>query len=214
MLIEDAVDGGVNMIQLREKDLPKEELLILARQVREVIQDRALLLVNQKVDVALASGADGVQLGEEAVSVEAARDQVGDRLLVGRSVHSLEDALEAEVQGADLLIVGTVFPTASKPGAAPAGLGLLSRIAGAVTIPYLAIGGVNRSNVAQVMKHGCSGVAVISAILGAADPTRAARDLWEEIQQASADVRGAGREDTQLGLPWRAEWPGRELAQG
>ena len=72
MLIEEAVDGGVNMVQLREKDLPKEELMTLARQVREVIQDRALLLVNQKVDVALASGADGVQLGEEAVSVEAA----------------------------------------------------------------------------------------------------------------------------------------------
>ncbi|MCZ6614645.1 MAG: thiamine phosphate synthase [Chloroflexi bacterium] len=191
-LIESAVDGGVNMVQLRERDLSREDLLALAHQARKAIQGRALLLVNQQVEVALACGADGVQLGEEAMSVESVREQVGDLLLIGRSVHSVESAQEAEKRGADFLIVGTVFPTASKPGVAPAGLELLSHIAGAVTIPFLAIGGVTRDNVAQVMEHGSNGAAVISAILGAADPRQAARDIIEEMRQASIDARNIG----------------------
>jgi thiamine-phosphate pyrophosphorylase len=191
-LIEAAVDGGVNMVQLREKDLSQEDMLALAHQAREAIQGRALLLVNQQIDVALACGADGIQLGEEAMSVESVRERVGDQILIGRSVHSVESAQEAEERGADFLIVGTVSPTASKPGVAPAGLGLLSHIAGAVTIPFLAIGGVNRDNVAQVMEHGSSGAAVISAILGAADPGQAARDITEEMRQASINARSIG----------------------
>ena len=191
-LIEAAVNGGVNMVQLRERDLSRDDMLALAHQARRAIQGRALLLVNQQIEVALACGADGVQLGEEAMSVESVRERVGDQLLIGRSVHSVESAQSAEERGADFLIVGTVFPTASKPGVAPAGLGLLSRIAGAVTIPFLAIGGVNRGNVAQAMEHGSSGAAVISAILGAADPGQAARDIIEEMRQASIDARSIG----------------------
>ena len=191
-LIEAAVNGGVNMVQLREKDLSQKDLLALAHQAREAIQDRALLLVNQQIEVALACDAGGVQLGEEAMSVESARERVGDQLLIGRSVHSVESAQEAEERGADFLVVGTVFPTATKPGVAPAGLDLLSRIAGAVTIPFLAIGGVNRGNVAQVMEYGSSGVAVISAILGAADPRQAAHDIIEEIRQVSIDASSIG----------------------
>ena len=180
-----AIAGGVNMVQLREKELPGRELLALAQEMREVTQDKALLLVNERVDVALAAGADGVQLGEGAMPVEAVRELAGEQLLIGRSVHSSEGAQEAEAQGADFLIVGTTFPSASKPGMAPAGPELLSRIARAVTIPFLAIGGVNRENVDQVMEQGCSGVAVISAILGAVDPGQASRDLKEAILAAT-----------------------------
>ena len=191
-LIEAAVDGGVNMVQLREKDLPQEDLLALAHKVREAIKGRALLLVNQQIEVALACGADGVQLGEEAISVESVRKQVGDQLLIGRSVHSVESALEAEEQGADFLIVGTIFPTVSKPGVAPAGLEILSRVAAAITIPFLAIGGVNKDNVAQVMEHGSSGAAVISAILGAAEPKQAAHDIIEEMGLAPVYTTDTG----------------------
>ena len=172
-----AITGGVNMVQLRGKDLPGGELLLLAQQMREVTLGKALFLVNERVDVALAAGADGVQLGEAAMPVEAVRELSGDRLLIGRSVHSQEGAEEAEAQGADFLIAGTIFSTASKSGVAPAGPELLSQIAKTVTLPFLAIGGVNRENVAQVMEQGCSGVAVISAILGATDPGLAAQGL-------------------------------------
>ncbi len=176
-----AMKGGVNMVQLREKDLSGRELLSLAQQIREVTLNRALFLVNERVDVALAADADGVQLGEEAMPVEAVRDLTGDRLLIGRSVHSQVGAQEAEAQGADFLVVGTIFPTASKPDTEPPGLGLLSQIASTVTIPFLAIGGVNRDNAPQVMEHGCSGVAVIGAILGAADPRQASQELVEAM---------------------------------
>lgn len=172
-----AIAGGADMIQLREKDLSGGDLLFLAQQMRTVTQGKALFLVNGPVDVAVAAGADGVQLGEESISVETVRRLFQDRLLVGRSVHSKESAQDAEALGADFLIVGTIFPTASKAGVAPAGLQLLSQIAKAVAIPFLAIGGVNQENVAQVMEQGCSGVAVISAILGAEDPRQASQKL-------------------------------------
>ena len=185
-LVEAALEGGVNMVQLREKEVPPEELLALAHEIREITRGRALFVVNQRMDVALASDADGVQLGEEAMSVKAAREQAGDRLLIGRSVHSVASAREAESQGADFLLVGTIFPTASKPGAEPAGLALLSDVAGAVATPFLAIGGVNRENAGQVMEQGCHGVTVISAILGAADPGQAARELMDEALVATS----------------------------
>ena len=188
-----SLDGSVNMVQLREKDLPRGELLSLARQIRRVTQDKALFLVNERVDVALAAGADGVQLGEEALPVQTVRDLVGDRLLIGRSVHSVEGAQEAEEQGADFLVVGTIFPTVSKPDAEPAGLALLSRIAGAVRIPFLAIGGINRDNIALAMERGCSGVAVVSAILAAADPGRASRELEAAMVQVIMPHKEAAR---------------------
>ena len=194
-----AVEGGVNMVQLREKDLPAGELLALATTIRDVTLDKkgkkdekgqkALFLVNDRIDIALASGADGVQLGEEALPVDAARRIAGQGLLIGRSVHSLQGATEAEAHGADFLVVGTIFDTGSKPEAQPAGLELLAKIARSVSIPFLAIGGVNSGNVAQVMAQGASGAAVISAILAPSDTRRAARELKEAMSVATARPR-------------------------
>ena len=186
-----AVEGGVNVVQLRDKDLPAGQLLALAKVIRDVTRDnKALLLVNDRVDVALAAGADGVQLGEEALPVEDARRAGGNRLLVGRSVHSLRGAQEAEAQGADFLLVGTIFPTGSKPEAVPMGLELLASVGQSVGIPFLAIGGVTSSNVAQVMAHGAAGAAVISAILGPSD-TRHAASTLREAMIASARTKVA-----------------------
>ena len=188
-----AVEGGVNMVQLREKDLPASELLALATAIRDVTlgkkDEKVLFLVNDRVDVALASGADGVQLGEEALPVEAARRIAGRLLLIGRSVHSLQGATEAEARGVDFLVVGTIFPTGSKPEIQPAGLELLAQIARSVGIPFLAIGGVNSDNVAQVMAQGAAGAAVISAILATSDTRRAARELKEAMSVTTARPR-------------------------
>ncbi|MDO8751685.1 MAG: thiamine phosphate synthase [Dehalococcoidia bacterium] len=184
--VEAALAGGVNVVQLREKDLAAGELLALAEAIRDVTSKaHALFLLNDRVDVALAVAADGVELGEEAMPVQAVRRIAGRRLLIGRSVHSLDGAREAEAQGADFLVVGTIFPTGSKPGATTAGLELLARVHSAVRIPFLAIGGINAANVAHVMAQGAAGVAVISAILASKDPRQAARELKEAMVAAA-----------------------------
>ncbi len=182
-----AVEGGVNLVQLREKDLPGGQLLALANGIREVTREKALLLVNDRVDVALGCGADGVQLGEEALPIETVRRISGRRLLIGRSVHSVQSAQEAEAEGADFLVVGTIFPTTSKPGAEPAGLVLLRQVAGSVNIPFLAIGGVTSANVAGVMDAGAAGAAVISGLLAPSDTRRAAVELREAMMAATAN---------------------------
>ena len=187
--VAQAVAAGVNMVQLREKDLPGGQLLELAERLRRVTDGRALLFVNERVDVALACGAEGVQLGEDAVPVEAARQVVGDRLLIGRSVHSVEGAWSAEKEGADFLVVGSVFPTVSHSGNQAAGPQLLSQVAGTVRTPFVGIGGINSGNVEQVITAGASGAAVMRSILAAQDTARAARELKEAICVAWASSR-------------------------
>lgn len=179
-----AVSGGVDMVQLREKDLPGGRLLQLAESLKMVVRGRALLIVNERVDVAIAAGASGVQLGEEALPVAAARSILGPQFLIGRSVHSLEGAVQAVAQGADYLVVGTMYSTRSHPGATPAGPGLLRRISRRCPVPLIGIGGINESNQGEVLRAGAAGVAVISSILDAADPQGAARGLKKAMLQA------------------------------
>lgn len=194
--VAQAVRGGVNLVQLREKDLPGGQLLRLAGDLRNVTSGRALLFINERVDVAIACGADGVQLGEEGLPVEAARlidkrdERAGrDGLLIGRSVHSLDGAMDAQSRGADFLVAGTIFPTGSHPGAAPAGPQLIADIAKKVNIPLVGIGGIGLSNAHQVVDTGAVGVAVISAILAAGDPEQAARELKGSIDVAWGEER-------------------------
>ena len=172
-----AVDGGVTMVQLREKDLPAVELFRLALALKEAVGDRALVLVNDRVDVALATGADGIQLGAGSLPVPAARALVGSGRLLGRSVHNVAEAVQAERDGADFLVLGTIYPSRSHPGTPGAGPGLVGQVKAAVQVPIIAIGGVDAGNAGEVMAAGAAGVAVISAILGAAAPRAAARDL-------------------------------------
>ena len=179
-----AVRGGANMVQLRDKEASGRELLEMGLQLRNTIEGRALLFVNERVDVALACGADGVQLGEEALPVSAARRVAGEKLLIGRSVHSVEGAVEAEREGADLLVVGTIFATASHPGARPAGVSLLREVASRVRIPFIGIGGIDASNAAQVVGAGAVGVAVIRSVLAASDPEEAARNLRQALSSS------------------------------
>ena len=190
-----ALDGGVTLLQLREKDLTARRLLPLAHRLRDITRWRALLFINDRVDVALACGADGVQLGEEAMPVRAARQVSADRLLVGRSVHGVEGAMAAEAEGADLLLVGMVFSTRSHPGIVPAGVDLLTSVRNSVRIPFLAIGGVKAGNVASVVEAGASGAAVISAIAGSDDPAEASRLILRSMKTAwAAKLRtGAAR---------------------
>ena len=186
------MEGGANLVQLREKDLPAGQLLTLARELREITRGRALLFINDRVDVALACDADGVQLGEEGLPPEAAHRVAGDRLLVGRSVHSVEGALEAETKDADLLVVGTIFPTVSHEVTGPAGIGLLEEVSGRVRVPVLAIGGVKADNVESVIRAGAAGAAVVTAITRSKDPAQATRKLMERMKEAWATTPRGG----------------------
>lgn len=178
----DAVEAGVSLVQLREKDLSARQLLELGRSLRGAVRVRGgSLVVNDRVDVALAIEAEGVHLGGGSLPVREVRRLVGDRMLVGASVHSLEEALRAEGEGADYLLLGTIFETRSHPGLRPAGLELVSRVARAVTIPVVAIGGIKADNAAAVIGAGAQGVAVLTAIQSAVDVAAATRGLVAAI---------------------------------
>ncbi|OGO53434.1 MAG: thiamine-phosphate diphosphorylase [Chloroflexi bacterium RBG_16_68_14] len=179
-----AVDGGVCAVQLREKDLEGGELYHLAVGLHSVLRGRALFLVNDRVDVALAAGADGVHLPEHGLPGRAVREMVGEACIVGRSVHSVEAAVRAEAEGADFVEVGAVYETASKPGAAPAGVELVRAVAEAVHVPVVAVGGITAEKVAEVVEAGADGIAVIGAILDADDLTVAAERLRRALDEA------------------------------
>jgi len=191
VVVEAAVEGGVNVVQLREKDLPAGELFSLGMRLREVTRGKALLLINDRVDVAQACGADGVHLPENGLPTPIARWVMGRNAIVGRSVHSVEAAAQAERDGADLVQLGTIFVSPSKPDSPPAGSALLREAADAISIPVLAVGGVTPENAGEAIAAGASGVAVISAICGADDPKAAAEALVEAMTEAWRQ-RGAG----------------------
>ena len=177
-----AVAGGVDLVQLREKDLPGGRLLALAAALKDAIGEAALLVVNERVDVAVALPADGVQLGEEALPVAAARRLLGPQALIGRSVHSVDGARQAITAKADFLVAGTMYASRSHPGEAPAGPELIRRIAGLSDLPLIGIGGITAANAPAVLAAGATGVAVISGILADPDPGEAARRLKDAMR--------------------------------
>jgi thiamine-phosphate pyrophosphorylase len=188
-----ALPAGAAAVQLRAKPLGGRALLDAARTLREVTRGRALLFVNDRFDVALAAGADGVHLPARGLPVGAARRGIGaagGALLVGCSTHSLAEARMAARAGADFLTFGPVFPTASKAAyGAPVGLDALGEVARAVGVPVFALGGVDAARVAACSERGAR-VACIGAVLGAADPGAGARLLAEAIAVCSP-TRGA-----------------------
>ena len=194
-VVKAALEGGVRMIQLREKDLSGKELFNLAKELRELTnQFGAKLLVNDRIDVALAVGADGVHLGHQSISVQDARQVFKtssliphpSSFLVGVSTHSLEEALNAQSDGADFITFGPVYITPSKAAyGQPVGTDKLKEAAESVRIPVFALGGVKKGNMEDGLKVGSYGVAMISAIIAADD----VKKETENILAAIADYR-------------------------
>jgi thiamine-phosphate pyrophosphorylase len=198
--VQAAVAGGVNAVQLREKDLTNEDLAELGRRLLEAIGEKALLLINDRAAVALAAGVDGVHGGEESLPVGAMRRATRGRLLVGRSVHSLEGALAAERAGAGYLVLGTIFPSRSHPGGETGGIERVREVCERVRVPVIAIGGVTAENAGDVIEAGAAGVAVISAILDRPDPAAEAAELrsvvdaaWQQVDAGSRPVASERR---------------------
>ena len=185
-----ALDGGVDWVQLRDKSASAATLFALATQLLTAVrQHGAHLSINDRLDVALAAQADGVHLAAQSLPIAEAIHLANGRLLVGRSVHSLEEATAAQAHGADYVTFGHVFPTTTHPGLPPRGLSQLQAIVDAVDLPVLAIGGITADNLAAVLATGCAGVAVISAILSDADPSRAAARLRRALDASTYPPR-------------------------
>ncbi len=189
-IVSMAVQGGVDMVQVREKDLSSNKLLELSLEIREITYGKAMLFINDRVDIALACRADGVQLGEEGLPLQVARELVKGKLIIGKSVHSKKAAIVSYIQKADILVAGTIFYTKSHTDTAPSGIELLSEIRSEVPIPFLGIGGVTVQNVASVIKNGASGAAVITAISESSDPSIVSTNLISKMKEVWNGIHG------------------------
>ena len=183
-VIRAAVEGGVTMVQLREKTATVQRTLELARDARTILEPKSIpLIINDRLDIAIESGAAGVHLGQGDLACSEARRFAKPGFLIGVSVSTVEEATRAAQDGADYLGVSPVFDTATKLDTPVAtGLEGLQRIRAAVSLPLVAIGGIKESNAADIIRAGADGVAVVSAIGLATDPAHAARKLREAIK--------------------------------
>jgi len=183
-----AIRGGATMIQLREKAWPARRLVEVGRTLLAITRPSGVpLIVNDRLDVALVLDADGVHVGPDDLTVADARRLLGPEKIVGASAATVEEARQAEVDGADYVGVGSIFATGSKPDAGDAiGPLELTRIRAGIDIPIVAIGGITQANAAQAIRAGAHGVAVISAVVGADDVAAAAHLIAEVVRAARA----------------------------
>ncbi len=181
-----AYEGGADVVQLRMKGASKEDMLRDALKIKEIADDyNRFFIVNDSVEVALESGADGVHLGQSDMPLEEAIDILGHRAIIGISANTVEKAVEAEQGGASYVGVGAIFKTSTKPDATQGiGLDAIFRIRQAVDIPIVAIGGINQGNIQEVIRAGADSAAVVSAVVSKDDVVKAAHDLRDLILKA------------------------------
>ncbi|EJE7233732.1 TPA: thiamine phosphate synthase [Clostridium botulinum] len=178
-VVEDAILGGVTIVQVREKDVSTREFYNIAKEVKEVTDHyKVPIIINDRLDIAQAINAHGVHLGQKDMQLNIARRILGKDKIIGISVGNIKEALEAENNGADYLGIGTIFPTGSKKDVdAIIGINGLSKIKNNISIPSVAIGGINKTNFKDVLNTGIEGISVISAILDEDDINIAANNL-------------------------------------
>lgn len=187
--IEDALRGGATMIQLREKQLSDDAFIAEAVQVHELCRRYGVpLIINDRVEVALRSGADGVHVGIEDAPVSEIRRQVGEQFIIGATAKTVEQARAAEQAGADYLGVGAVFPSPTKQNAIRITVPQLREICSSVAIPAVAIGGITLENLAELRGGGMKGIAVVSAIFAAEEITSATAALRQKISEITEYV--------------------------
>jgi thiamine-phosphate pyrophosphorylase len=185
-VLEAVIQGGSKIIQLREKDYLKRDLYNLALKFREITARAGILLIiNDHVDIAVAVEADGVHLGQADLPVQVAR-KLAPELLIGASTHSLEQALQAEKNGADYINIGPIFSTKTKEGVGGSlGPAAISEISPQIKVPFTVMGGINQENIDQVLAQGARRVAMVSAITRAADIAKKVRFLKDKIREFS-----------------------------
>ncbi|MCR5639160.1 MAG: thiamine phosphate synthase [Lachnospiraceae bacterium] len=186
--VEAALKGGATCVQLREKTLGEEEFLKEALEISALCKKyKVPLFINDNVDIAIKCHADGIHVGQDDMKANQVREKVGNDMMIGVSVHSVEEALEAVKNGADCLGAGSVFSTSTKANVSSLSKETLRDICNAVDIPVVAIGGINKTNIAELSGTGISGVALVSAIFAASDIEAECRTL----RKASEEMLGA-----------------------
>lgn len=186
-VMEAALSGGADFVQLRDKNASKRELLEKAKALRELTRRYGVpFVVNDHPDIALAVDADGVHLGQDDLPLSVARSIMGPDRIIGISTHSIEQAREAEKDGADYIGVGPVYPTGTKPGRAAVTTAYVKEAAAEIRIPFVAIGGIAPDNADDVLAAGARRLCAVSAIVGSADPAAATRRLLERIEAAAS----------------------------
>lgn len=182
--VEKACRGGVTLLQLREKERSTREYLALAERLHKITAYYKIpLIIDDRVDVALAAGAEGVHLGQSDMPVFLARNMLGEGVIIGATVKTVEQAEEACRQGADYLGVGAIYPTTTKVKTVLTPVEILKKICAVSTVPVNAIGGLTKDNITILKDSGIDGICVVSAIMKAEDPERAAKELKEAYQQ-------------------------------
>jgi len=186
-ILEAALRGGVKLVQLREKDMPLRELYAIAIEARRMTSEAgALLIINDRIDVALAVGADGVHLGQEDLPIRAGRE-IGPDLIIGASTHSIAEAADAIAQGASYVNIGPIFPTETKMWSDEfLGLEGLREISATVTVPFTVMGGIKQDHIPQLVEAGAETIALVTAVTKAPDVEAATRELLAAIQGASS----------------------------
>lgn len=183
--VEEALKGGATLIQLREKNMSQEEFLKEAREITELCHRYGTaLIINDNVEVALKSGADGVHVGIEDIPVKEIRKQAPGDFIIGATAKTTEQAQRAEKEGADYLGVGAVFPSPTKKNAIRITTEELRKICSSVRIPAVAIGGITSENAGSLAGGGMAGMAVVSAVFGASDIKKETAGLKKKIQEA------------------------------
>lgn len=181
--LEDALKGGATIVQLREKNLAQDEFVAEAVQIKKLCRRYSVpLIINDSVDVALKSGADGVHVGIEDAPVAQIRKRVGKDFIIGATAKTVEQAKAAETASADYLGVGAVFPSPTKKNAIRITTEQLKEVCSSVSIPTVAIGGINLNNVSELKGGGMDGIAVVSAIFAAEDIKTATAELKEKVK--------------------------------
>ncbi|TVX80829.1 thiamine phosphate synthase [Peribacillus simplex] len=182
-IIAESVSGGVSIVQLREKNNSSLSFYKKASALKQLLNELSIpLIINDRVDIALAVAADGIHIGQDDLPLPVVKQMVPEDMIVGVSVSTLEEALEAERNGADYVGVGSVFPTKTKKDATLMAIGDLEEICRSVSIPAVAIGGITADNISALSNSGLSGTAVISAIMNADSPKTASESLLKIIK--------------------------------
>jgi thiamine-phosphate pyrophosphorylase len=187
---EQIIEGGARVIQLRDKQTGKGELLFLARKLKELCSRAGVLfVVNDYLDLAVAAKADGLHIGQSDLPVSVVREQLPLDKIVGCSVTTAAQAVRAQTEGVDYIAVGSVFPTTTKKEITMVGVDILKELKQTVSIPVVAIGGINRNNIGEVLAAGADAIAVISAVLGEEDAMKAAQELAAKMDLGKAECQ-------------------------
>ena len=182
--VENAIKAGCKIVQYREKKKNTKEMISEAKRLEEICRGKAIFLINDRIDIAIAVNADGVHLGQEDIPVDIARSIIGNEKIIGLTVHNVNEAIIAKEQSVDYIGLAPIFNTDTKKDSkAPCGINMIKEIKNSVDLPIIAVGGINQNNVTDVVINGADGIAVVSAVLDSDDVYNSVKNFINKIEE-------------------------------